>query len=358
MKMKPFSKKMRQIKYLSNLAVIITLAIITFFAGSCTSSPGKTTQPDAFSQNVKLGRGVNIIGYDPIWRSWENARFTEDHFRVIKEGGFSTVRINLHPFRHMDEEDNYKLPDSWFEVFDWALENALANDLMVILDFHEYNAMADDPESKKEIFLSFWRQVAPRYKDMPSNVLFEILNEPNRQLTPELWNKFLAEALDIIRESNPTRTVVIGPGSWNQIPFLDELQLPDDDQNIIVAIHYYSPHNFTHQGARWAGAESESWVGTTWGSEEDKAAVRADFQKAKEWSDVNCRPILLGEFGAYERADIDSRVRYTSYVARTAEEFGFSWTYWQFDSDFIVYNIDEEMWNEPIYRALIPHDSN
>jgi endoglucanase len=354
--MKPLIMKKRQIFDLTKIAVIVTLTILVLFSESCTSPSGKTKHPDAFSQNEKLGRGVNIIGYDPVWRSRDQARFTEDHFRIIKEGGFSTVRINLHPFRHMDRDNNYKLPDSWFEVLDWAVENALANDLMVILDFHEYNAMADDPENKKEIFLSFWRQVAPRYKDMPSNVLFEILNEPNRQLTPELWNKFLAEALDIIRESNPVRTVIIGPGNWNQIPFLRELQLPENDRNIIATIHYYSPHHFTHQGARWAGAESESWVGTTWGSDEEKAAVRADFQKAKDWSMANNRPILLGEFGAYERADIDSRVRYTSFVARTAEELGFSWTYWQFDSDFIVYNIDEGMWNEPIYRALIPTD--
>ena len=30
-------------------------------------------------------------------------------------------------------------------------------------------------------------------------------------------------------------------------------------------------------------------------------------------------------------------------------EFG----YWQFDSDFIVYNIDQDCWVEPILNALI-----
>lgn len=308
--------------------------------------------PEAFIQNKRLGRGVNILGYDPIWQSRDIGRFKEDHFRIIKEGGFSSVRVNLYPFRYMDQKNNYKLPQSWFDLLDWVLEKALDNKLMVILDFHEFTAMAENPVTKKEIFLSFWRQVAPRYKNMPSNVLFEIMNEPNGQLTPAMWNGFLAEALAIIRESNPTRTVVIGPGFWNQIPHLDELKLPDNDRNIIVTIHYYSPHNFTHQGAPWSKG-SDAFLGTTWGTDQDKAAVRADFQKAKDWSAAHKRPILLGEFGAYERADMDSRVRYTSYVARTAEEFGFSWNYWQFDSDFIVYNIDKGMWNEPIYRALI-----
>jgi endoglucanase len=41
-------------------------------------------------------------------------------------------------------------------------------------------------------------------------------------------------------------------------------------------------------------------------------------------------------------------------VARTAEALGWAWAYWQFDSDFIVYDIDHDRWVEPILRALIP----
>jgi endoglucanase len=54
---------------------------------------------------------------------------------------------------------------------------------------------------------------------------------------------------------------------------------------------------------------------------------------------------------------MDSRARYTGYVARTAEKLGFSWAYWQFDSDFIVYDIDKEQWVTPILNALIDRDS-
>ena len=41
-------------------------------------------------------------------------------------------------------------------------------------------------------------------------------------------------------------------------------------------------------------------------------------------------------------------------MARAAEKRGWAWTYWQFDSNFIVYDIDKDAWNEPIYRALVP----
>jgi endoglucanase len=49
-----------------------------------------------------------------------------------------------------------------------------------------------------------------------------------------------------------------------------------------------------------------------------------------------------------------SRVRYIGFVTRQAEKLGWSWAYWQFDSDFIVYDIPKERWIEPIRDALVP----
>ena len=92
------------------------------------------------------------------------------------------------------------------------------------------------------------------------------------------------------------------------------------------------------------------WSGTM----EEQNAVRQDFAKAAEWSRTNQRPIFLGEFGAYDKAPMESRVRYTDAVARTAESFGWSWAYWQFDSDFVVYDIERDAWVAPILNALIP----
>ena len=46
----------------------------------------------AFAVNQRLGRGVNIIGYDPIWQDRAKARFQEEHFATIREAGFTSVR--------------------------------------------------------------------------------------------------------------------------------------------------------------------------------------------------------------------------------------------------------------------------
>jgi endoglucanase len=183
--------------------------------------------------------------------------------------------------------------------------------------------------------------------------VFELLNEPSRNLTPELWNVYYREALAMIRRTNPTRAVIVGPPSWNSVKHLDGLELPEEDRNLIVTVHYYTPMEFTHQGAAWSSHRDKTgiqWLGTG----EDVAAIEADFEAVQEWSVKNNRPIFLGEFGAYDRAPMDSRVRYTAAVARTAEKLGWSWAYWQFDSDFVLYDIDQDRWVQPIHDALIP----
>jgi endoglucanase len=251
--------KLRKINSLS-LHKLILIGIILINAGLLVSCNNNVK--DAFEMNKKLGKGVNILGYDgAFWKNRESGRFQKKLFSVIKDGGFETVRVNLHPYSFMDS--TYALKDSWLENLDWIVENALAADLNVILDLHEYNAMADDPIGKKELFLSVWRQLAPRYKSAPENVLFELLNEPNRLLTIDLWNQYLVEALSIVRETNPNRFVIIGPGNWNGYESLPTLKLPENDNKIIATFHFYHPMEFTHQGAPWS-SETKDITGIKW----------------------------------------------------------------------------------------------
>lgn len=305
----------------------------------------------AMDQVKKMGRGLNIIGYDPLWKDPAKARFQDRHFQRIREGGFQTIRVNLHAFSHMDAGN--RLSETWFKTVDWVVNRAVENDLTVILDEHNFTDCGRDAAACKPKLMAFWEQVSEHYKDAPASVLFEILNEPNGQVTVELWNAWAKEALAIIRKTNPTRNVIIGPASWNGIHALKQLELPADDRHIIATVHYYLPMAFTHQGAPWS-KENAKLSGVTWGSEEDKRKVDADFAGVQEWAKSHDRPILLGEFGAYDKADMDARVRYTAYLVRTAESLGWTWTYWQFDSDFLAWDMSKDDWVGPIHSALVP----
>ena len=63
----------------------------------------------------------------------------------------------------------------------------------------------------------------------------------------------------------------------------------------------------------------------------------------------------MGEFGAYSKADMESRVRWTDFVARSAEKRGIAWSYWDFASaGFGVYDGLNKMWRIELLKALIP----
>jgi endoglucanase len=324
------------------------LALATLVACSLSA---QSAQIDPAAQVGKMGRGVNIIGYDPLWNDFTKARFHERHFQLIHDAGFQTVRVNLQAFSHMD--DRNRLDATWLKTLDWVVKNALANDLTVILDEHDYGFCAEHADTCQTKLLAFWQQVSEIYKDAPPSVIFEILNEPNGQLTDARWNALMHEALALIRKTNPTRNIVIGPAFWNGIHHLDQLDLPDVDRHIIVTVHYYLPMSFTHQGASWSKTTAKL-SGVTWGTDAEKQHVVDDFAGVQQWAKAHNRPILLGEFGAYDKGPLDSRVLYTSWVARTAESMRWAWTYWQFDSNFIVWDMNKDAWVEPIRKALIP----
>jgi endoglucanase len=326
--------------------------ILTWFAWAGRAQPSFPSV-DPFEQNRQLGRGVNILRDDPIWDSLDRSRLQIKHFALLKQAGFNSVRVNLHPFAVMSATNNWRLPSSWTQAVNWALLNATKQGLTVILELHEQEAMSEDPGANQPKFIAYWRQVSQRYRTAPSSVFFEVLNEPSRKMTPQLWNDYLRDALALIREKNPNRTVIVGPAFGNSIAHLQELELPSDDPNLIVTVHYYEPLEFTHQGT--PGKDRKDKLGVNWlGTRGELEALNQDFDKASAWGKEHHRPIFLGEFGAGDKAQMESRARYSASVARAAEQRGWSWAYWQFDGDFMLYDIARDAWVEPIRDALIP----
>jgi endoglucanase len=315
-----------------------------------------TPEPTATSAAaLTLKRGVNLGNMLEAPNEGEWGLFVqEDYFDLVKEAGFDFVRLPVRWNTHAEAEWPYTIDTDFFtrvdEVVNWALER----DLAIIIDLHHYEEMMSDPWSHKDRFLGIWKQVAEHFGEYPENVLFELLNEPSDQLDGSLWNQYLLEALRIIRETNPARDVVVGPVSWNAYDWVSTLDIPADE-HVIVTFHYYLPFEFTHQGAEWAGAEAQTWLGTTWdATEAEKAEIAAHFDSVGDWAERKRVRILLGEFGAYSRADMASRARWTEFVRGEAERHGFAWAYWEFASGFGIYDANAQVWREELLKALIP----
>jgi endoglucanase len=303
------------------------------------------------SASQPFHRGVNVLGYDPYWNQTDQRRFQWRHFAEIRRAGFDFVRVNLQAFRHMDDQN--RLDPVWLAKLDDVVREAQKAGLGLILDEHDFNLCSEDVALCRAKLPAFWRQVAPRYAKAPRNVAFELLNEPHDKLDAATWNALFANLLSIVRETNSTRVVVVGPTNWNSLRELPNLKLPDDP-DLLVTYHYYDPFQFTHQGASWAG-DVKNLHGISWGTPENRAAIKADFDKVSAWAAANRRPILLGEFGVYDKSGtpIDLRAAWTRTVRSEAERHGFGWAYWQFEGDFVVWDMEHQRWVEPIKNALL-----
>jgi endoglucanase len=322
------------------------LAIIIVSLTSAWASAG---EPNAFAMNKLIGRGINIGGAldTPKTEGEWGVTLQDEYFQIIKDAGFNSIRLPVRWNAHAANEPPYTIDPNFFKRVDWAINNCLSRNLPVVLFTHHYEELYGDPNGQKDRFLAIWKQIAEHYKDYPDALIFEPLSERVDKLNAVNWNSLTKGALTIIRRSNPHRTVVIGPGGFYLID-------NKDDSNIIVDVHYFMPSEFTHQGATWV-QDSEKWLGTKWtGSEKEKQAIINNFDIAADWSKKNNRPIYLSEFGVYEKADMDSRVRWTKCVVDAATSRGFSISYWEFCSVFGLYDLNTNSFRKPLLEAVIP----
>ncbi|MCB0729463.1 MAG: glycoside hydrolase family 5 protein [Ignavibacteriae bacterium] len=307
-----------------------------------------------FEFNRKIGKGINFGNAleAPVEGVW-GLKIKNEYFNLIKQAGFTSVRIPIRWSIHSSNKEPYKINDDFFLRIDEVINQALENNLIVIINIHHFYKLFFNPNKFETKFYSLWDQLSNRYAKYSENLIFELLNEPHYFLTTTKWNRFVQNVLPIIRRSNPTRAILIGPGRWNNIEGLNNLILPENKENIIVTFHYYKPFTFTHQGAEWVYF-SHLFLKNKWkGSPKERKKIVDHFLFVSSWSLKNNVPINLGEFGSYYHADLESRKRWTKTVIDTAEKFGFSWNYWEFGAGFGVYDITKNKWKEELLSSLI-----
>lgn len=327
------------------------------------SGGGSGTAPDAFAMLKKIGRGINFgnaLEASPSEGSW-GVSLSEELFDKASEAGFATVRLPVRWSNYAQTRSPYAIDEAFFKRVDYAVSATAARGMNIVINMHHHRQLCgeerDDGEPEVDAavlddrFIAMWSQIAARYKDQPTDrVLFELYNEPNTSCTPQRWNDLLKRALAQVRKTNPQRFVVIGPASWNSADALKDLELPDDPR-LIVTIHNYTPFKFTHQGADWE-PQADTWLGTTCCDAAQTAEMVAPLAQAQAWAGTRW-PIWLGEFGAYEKAPYDSRVRFTRIMRDEAEKRGFAWAYWEMAAGFGIWDPKAKTWRTELKDALV-----
>ena len=314
------------------------------------------TQTPIFELNKKLGKGINMgnMFEAPTETEWGNP-FKDDYFSRIAKLGFNHVRIPIRwdiPER-TSQISPFTINATFLNRIKSVVDLALKENLYVIINMHHHEAIFANPDAQKAKFLSQWNQISSFLKNYDERILFEVLNEPNTNLNAEKWNAFFADALTEIRKTNPTRAVLMGTSNWGGLGSVSSLKIPKDN-NIILTIHYYDPFNFTHQGAEWVGGDSKAWLGTKWENTTlERNEINSQFNYVKNFAKLKNLPIHIGEFGSYNKADLDSRVKWSNFLARWFELQGFSWAYWEFSAGFGIFNPTTNQYLTPLVDGLL-----
>jgi endoglucanase len=366
---------MKQILTILTLAILLVPAsqLIAQTEDAMTFLPSNPPQMQrltnfhspAWKASKMFMHGVNLGDYleSPPGSGW-GVTVDASEFAIIKHEGFDHVRVPIGWQHYAGPGPDFTLSPEIFSKVDFAVTNALAAGLAVMINIHHFDELDQDPAGTTDEFLKIWAQIAAHYKKFPRQLTFELDNEPHKNATTALMNPIYAQAIAEIRKTNPRRIIFVEPGDWGGIGELKNLVLPPDNR-LIVSVHCYEPFYFTHQGAGWTDlpkvtgvqfpgppatplvsdpslhlpAGMSNWIQRyntlpTAENPSSPIAFEGRLKYVRAWSDYYGRPIHLGEFGAYTTADSQSRARFYAAFRRACEENHIGWAIWDWSAGF------------------------
>ncbi len=340
-----------------------------------TSRSRSSVRYSAPSANrFQISRGTNISHWlsqskkrDEERRQW----FTKEDVAYLAKTGYDHLRIPV------DEEQLWEVDGSrdteGFELLHQALGWCKDYRLKVIVDLHILRSHHFDAQVKplwtepaaQERFLQCWRDLSDELKKYPNDqVAYELMNEPVAN-NAEDWNKLVEKAIGVIREKEPKRFIVVGSNRWQSTQTFDQLQVPDQDNHLILSFHFYEPFLLTHHEASWSAIGPYKgpvqYPGKTVPDEEigklsaDLARIIAPRNKVitkDSLAALIAKPIAIakkkglqlycGEWGCLPSVPEADRLRWYADVRSILEKNNIAWANWDYKGSFGIVDRDRK----------------
>lgn len=329
----------------------------------------ETSYASGYSKGVNISHYLSQLGTTRKFA--DKKQFNEKDAEWLAQRGYDHIRLPVDGPYLINK--NGSIRKSRLKAIDRTLQWARKHDLNVILDIHKLPGTAfsgdidarlfTDPEMQAQS-IHLWMVLAERYKAYGPELRFEILNEPVSP-DPLLVNAFYEKAIKAIRAISPERPIMIGSNRWQKFDTVEYLEPLLQHDNIIVAVHFYEPHLFTHQKARWVGldhpdmpdipfpgkvpelkkfVEKGHYSLSREGDMLTPEEVERDFQDLADWARRTGANLHLGEFGVYDKVAPQYRKNWYNLVLALCEKHQIDWAIWDYRGSFGIRDGDT---NEP-----------
>jgi hypothetical protein len=154
-----------------------------------------------------------------------------------------------------------------------------------------------------------------------------------------------------------------------------------DDPRVVYTFHFYEPHSFTHQGARWVAWAKDlpvqNYPGTPLGLREamqaadvqahvqadhlfhlwDKAALAKMLEPVLAFRRAHPVPVFCGEFGVYLKAPRPDQLRWIEDLCDLLAAEGLGFAYWNWRGLDYGLHYEEGHWAQaPQFQNALGRD--
>ena len=351
------------------------------------TSTNKTAGTDSFQDlnrqqiTEAMGVGYNLgnsleanSGGTPNETAWGNPVLTKEFVLAAKAAGFQSIRIPVSYLSKIDDNNGYKIDSAWLDHVQEVVDYCVQNDMYAIVNMHgdgyttvsgSWLLCANSDQTKiKAKYKACWEQIADRFKNYDEHLIFESMNEefdgtygtPNKTAYNNI-NDYNQIFVDTVRQTggNNDRRWLLIPG-WNtNINYTADnygFVLPTDqylssdiasgEKRIMISVHYYDPWDFcgteSADKTQWGSEATNQSKVPTWG---DESYMASQFKKMHDKFVSQGYGVIIGEFGAINKANYDSRNKacradYYQKVCYYAKQYELVPVAWEngFDGDY------------------------
>ncbi len=288
-----------------------------------------------FYRGVNLGGWMSQCKYTPRHM---NRYITEADFAQIAAWGFDHVRIPVD--YNVIQTQGGRMKFFGLRRVDKALALCRQYDLNAVLDLHKargfsFNELDGEDgffesEANQEKFYAIWECFAARYGALHDKVAFELLNEVTKKEYLEPWKRISKECVRRIRLRAPETLILLGSCDYNSAAALPELDAPYDGR-VVYNFHFYEPHAFTHQGARWEAHRRDVNRRLSYA---ETGACEAYFEEclapALAKAEQEGCELYCGEFGVIDEAAPEDRLAWFRDLHAVFERHGIARAVWSY----------------------------